>query len=350
MIPLIDIYTVPPKPIAYTDFTAIYVTVYASDMERHLLRKRELSRIYLQHKRRRPTDADPERWQQACDMEIAYHIFTDHDQQFIDNSQLLRHIISKHDCPDGYLYAEQFYEQLADATAADDEDNVLGVNSVIETDDDEGHTQETTPAPEDMEALIGEAQRQLAESLDEMGLATDTARAYVQQKEAKKYSLAGLLEASINKHLHISRQKGYQRPPRRETRGLLLKGTKVTKQVPKLVIYVDRSGSFDAIKTAQATQKLLEITAKYRARLTTDVYWFNDTVQSQDPLVGSGDTNYRAVCQHIQEASPEMVVVITDDDTCGEMPPLTTDVIVYPVGCESTQFAKAINCQEVRFL
>ena len=80
------------------------------------------------------------------------------------------------------------------------------------------------------------------------------------------------------------------------------------------MVYVDRSGSFDASKTALAEKTLKDILQVYRANVDRDVLYFSDRVFKYDSRDIGGGTSYESVWDSIVKDPAEVAVVITDSD------------------------------------
>jgi len=165
--------------------------------------------------------------------------------------------------------------------------------------------------------------------------------------DARKFTLYGAIEAELGACYVVSRKKSFRRPARRENPDFVQKGVAKNRSRPHIVVYCDRSASFDTAKTQEATEKIAHICQKYRANIKVDVLYFNDIILDGDPLMGMGNTNYRAVRDSIAAINPEIAIVITDDDKCEPLASVNSRVLVVPVGTNRTFFATRIGGKDV---
>lgn len=343
------------SPLAFTDYLKIYITKDVDNNEKRVLRKHEKAHIYLQHRKRRKNyeekfgKVDAKVWNIADDIEIALHIYDDHDVKIINMPRSpLNGGITKTNLPERLptdcKYAEQIYEWLLE----NPQPRLVSFDG--DTNDFESVHIETSDELIDVESLIKNAASQIIgdEIKENERIKTQQNHKQVKEKlKQKKQSLSSVIARKIKNNYAISKKKSYRRPERRENKDFIKKGVVITRTVPKITIYCDRSGSFNESKTSQATQGLKEITAKYRADVAIDTLYFNNDVLDVDPVHGNGGTNYSAVRDNIELNNPEIAIVITDNDYCCELEPVKSDIIVIPVGCQTTNFAVMLGAVEV---
>jgi predicted metal-dependent peptidase len=334
--------------IAYTDFSAIYLSQFLYGEELSTARKHELSHIWLQHQirlqnlKKRLENVDLRIWNIAADLEIAKYIYSDEDNHNITKPRSFLHggINTAKVKEFAGEYAEDFYEELLSKkqdnySSFDGEGNIFN-----DTDGDDGEVSLPDIVKEAINKAIQDEenvhQRKISEQLQEA----------IHNFKPPKPSLASEIDSLFGRN-KIVRKKSYRRPSRRESQ-FLLAGRASVKKSAKVTIYVDRSGSFDESKTEFATNKLSEMLRKYRSKIDKDVIYFNDTLMNDDPLKGLGGTNYKAVYDDIVRNNAELSIVITDNDSCEDtVKPTTQKVIVVPVGCASTLFAQKIRAKEI---
>lgn len=343
--------------VAYTDFSAIYLSnsLFGKDLE--TAKKHELSHIWLQHQSRlselkkNTKDVDHLIWNIAADLEIAKHIYDQQDEATIASpfSMLKGGIRKKHVADYKSEYAEGFYEELM--KQSDEIKEMLksmdAAGNKMEEEQEgeqEGESQQQKP----VEEVVKEAQQKNAEEKEKAENRKRIKQVHesIKSFKAPKPSLASEIDSVFGRN-KITRVKSYRRPSRVESE-FLQKGRVSKKKAARFALYVDRSGSFDNGKTMEATRKIAEIVTKYRGKIEKDVFYFNNNLLTVDPMVGSGGTNYQAVVDDIIRNQAELSIIITDDDYCHiefdkkRLP----KVLVVPVGCSSTVIAKVIGAYE----
>lgn len=331
--------------IGYTDFRFVYLSWSLSGDEYDTAFIHEAGHIWLQHqyrgKKLQASDGnqfDVQCWLLATDMEIARHLYTPDDERIITRprSALNGGITSEHTSKYPHcVYAEDYYAELK---------KEKDTKPKCTCHQEEGETQDEEP--QTVDSLIEQAKKEVSEMQNKKQL-----------KQAQKKSDSfrppkPSLASEIDRHLgrtKVIRASSYKRPPRRESSDFIKKGVASTLQTPRMTLYVDRSGSFDATKTATATNLIEKILLKYRGRINHDVIYFNDTLLAKDPLNGSGGTNYNAVIDNIIRDRARLSIIITDDDSYTRPDGLAKipATIVIPVGTKRTNIARVLNLQEL---
>lgn len=344
-----------PAP-GYTNYTKVFVSRSLSKPEQDTILKHELAHIYLQHNSRlrdllvEEGEVDLLRWNRACDLEIAKHIYDDHDEAVLTSPInylgsvgviLKRHTEQWPDCE----FAEQYYRALSEESTLFSHDGDVNqeLADLLESlDEAPGGVQKAVGE------LVEEAKERIADHLAQEKAAVEAEKAL---HTPPKPSLA----SAIDRHLgraKIDMIKTYRVPNRRSLESDFIKRGRTPKEkTAKVTVYVDRSGSFDATKTAASEEALKTILRKYRARIDCDVLYFNNSVLTKDPKYGQGGTNYLAVWSNILRDRAEVSVVITDSDPCEPLPvdprekPPT--VVVVHIGGGSSQFGRAAKATVV---
>jgi predicted metal-dependent peptidase len=289
----------------------------------------------------------------AFDLEIAKHVYTPEDNDLIRTPRSpLAGGITTADC-DKYpncVYAEEFYEELKREL-----DVVLERMSKQANDIVDALAKSTTEDNQtsDISIDISVEIEKTKQNVDQLKRAvTQQAAAQQAQKNVDEFrppkpTLASEIENTVR--FKLGRFKSYRRPPKLELNNdLLFRGTLLRRKAAKIIVYVDRSGSFSPDKTAQATTALNDLLRKYRGSVAGDCIFFNDGLMHVDPGAGGGGTNYQAVINDIATANPELAVVITDDDSANIIiPPRLGKVLVVRIGCAYTNLAAALTCAEV---
>lgn len=354
------------KPaIGYTDWSAVHISwlVPAGSDAYLTLHKHECGHIWLQHQLRTadmrkawPEPLDRRLWNIALDMEIAKHLYSDVDRAVIEapRSWLNGGITQKHceqypDCQ----YAEEYYAALLEKPLEDDGADSHDGDAMPEDGDGDGAGQSEPDAAKDREPMSGDQLRQLVDAaVDAAGELMAAHNEATATKEAKKYrprpTLASVLDHKLGRPA-LDRVASYRRPPRHEREGgIIRKGVVLKRTAPRVMIYVDRSGSFTPAKTAAAEDALKAILRKYRASVQADTWRFSDYVSSAE--CPSGGTNYAAVLEHIENHNPELAIVVTDDDHCPvglKLKDARKRIVVIPVGCSATNLARVIGATEI---
>jgi len=353
------------NPIVFTDYVNIYISKDATAREKKVLRKHAKAHIYLNHRIRYKAyerefgKVDRKTWCLAEDIEIALHIYNKEDEEvaLLPRSNIsggiYKHNLPK-DLPKELKYCEEIYKFLLTIIentskyesfeASYKTDLGLGLDIDVDVDEDL-----------DVEVLI----KKTIEELGREAVAEEKKNKREKNEEKsfeklkrRKQTLTSLLERKVKKNYALKRKNTYLRQSRRceggNEGGIIKKGVRITRKIPKVLVFVDRSGSFCTEKTEEATKNLDGVLKKFRLAIKKEVYFFNNKILEEDPLVGAGGTNYKAVRNLIANSGAEIAVVITDDDMCEDLEKVTTDVIVIPIGCNETFFAKKILAEEVR--
>ena len=345
--------------IAYTDFSCIYLSWLLKGGELEVARAHELAHIWLQHQQRKTRFAeslesiDHYCWNIAADLEIAKYIYTDyHNSQITKPRSLLAGgITSEHVKPYKGEYAEEFYMELMEKKEEEEEKgNSFDADGNQWGEEEEGGDEKSSSSSPaiDVSDVVEQAIKNAVEQAAKEVKAQQTIQLHkvVEDFKPPKPSLASEIDKAVGRN-KLVRISSYKRPNRRES-DFLLKGKVSKRKAAKITLYVDRSGSFDATKTMAATSKVSEVMRKYRGKIDRDVIYFNNTLLTIDPINGGGGTNYRAVADDIRRNSSDLSIVITDDDGCESLDfKVKTKVLVIPVGCTTTNFAKEIGAVEV---
>jgi len=348
-----------PAP-AYTDFRRIFISRSLSGHQMDVMRKHARCHIWLQHNVRKPQNANSEMWELACDAEIALNIYTDEDDYIINRprsliaSAITRQNLPK-DLPKELIFAEEIYDWLAAQPEAKQLQFPKSQDGQANSYDDSGDEKnDENLKPDDILDLISKTKNFL-ENLDkeksqkaQSAASRQTMEEFKESRaEQRKFTLYGAIEAELTACYVVSRKKSFRRPSRRENPDFIQKGVAKTRSRPHIIVYCDRSASFDEKKTREATEKISDICRKYRANIKVDVLYFNEQILSEDPPCGEGNTNYKAVRDNIFSNNPEIAIVITDDDNCEELSPVTSKVLVVPIGTKRTFFATRIGGKDV---
>jgi predicted metal-dependent peptidase len=358
-IPIIDFDGNKPS-VGYTDFTSVYISreVVRVD-ERETLLLHELSHIWLRHRSRGSAKCLKQKsingiwnnklWNIACDLEIAYHIYTDKDDDMITRPRSsLSGAIRKIHCEDftGAKYAEEFYDLLLEKKEAEKLYVSIDSDGNLEITDENRNT----PNIPNIEELVEEVKKKINEQISQIKYERSKQQAQysVNNFTLPKPSLSSIMDRYFGRSV-IGRVKTYRRPNRRaDSTNLILKGISSIPKTPKLTIYVDRSGSFSLEKTKDSIDYINKLLLKYRGRVRSDVLYFNNTLLVNDPMCGAGGTNYQSVIDNIYKDRSELSIIITDDDSAYgvSVPKNFPKCIVIPIGCTTTHIAKIIGATE----
>lgn len=331
--------------IGYTDFTAIYIRSSVHGNERGLVRKHELSHIWLQHNLRgidfekHHKNVDHYLLNVAMDLEIAKHLYDNDDLGVIERprSSLMGAITQKH-CEKypSCMYFEEYYLELEKQ-----KNNLL---KSFDAKHNKFSKSKKSDKKRSKESIVSQAVEK-AKKLKK--------HQTVQKIQGKldqyriKPSLASEIDAVAGRQ-KIVRIDSYRRPSRNESLDFFKKGRISKRKTPKITIYVDRSGSFDSSKTAKATETLKKILSKYRGQVRADALYFNDNLTESDPKIGNGGTNHQIVVDEIVKSNSELSIIITDDDDgLHTIPNKLPKTIIIPVGCNRTAIADKLGIIEV---
>jgi len=327
------------KPaIAYTDFTAIYISRSLTGSQLETAIKHEKGHIWLNHNNRFKAIKDINFMLAniAADLEIAYHLYDQDDLDAIEAPRsLLKGGISKKHCEEypSCKYMEEFYQEL------------LKKKNKLKSHD--GHANKDKDDKEDKgkdktaEQLVEDAKKEIQKQKNKT-----KAKKLLEHFNPPKPSLASELMATFGRN-KIKHVRSYRNPDEFEESDFFIKGWVVQKRKPKLNIFVDRSGSFCPDKTAKATSVLDKCLKKFRGKINKDVFYFNNGILLKDPMRGDGGTNYEAVIDIIKKDKAEMSIIITDDDYCACKSEKIDKTIVIPIGCSKTKIANVFGLTEV---
>jgi len=339
----------------YTDFRCVYISSDLGGRDRDIIIKHELAHIYLQHNSRRlafestkDKPLDGRKWNIAIDLEIAYHIYSEEDNAYLRSpfsalSQYRPYV--KDDCNSypNCMYAEQFYDLIPDqARNSHDGDFNIDLSSLEELAE---KLKELGLEEVDLEVIVKEAKEEI-----ESHLSSIHAQQFADQEAVAlpRPSLASALDAHLGRS-KVTPERSYRRLPRRESEeGFIRPGRLLKVKAPKVTVYVDRSGSFCAEKTAKAQDALREVLQKYRTQIECDILYFNDGIMNVDPIYGGGGTNYGVVWKQICLDRAEVAVVITDSDPCLNLERADVNVVVIHIGEGSSSFGAATNATVFR--
>jgi len=336
------------NPIAYTDFTAIYLSSYLIGKDLEIARRHELSHIWLQHNTRGGAikksygKVNIKILNIAMDMEIAKHIYTVEDEEaFSLPRSLLRDGITKKHCMEfpKCIYMEDFYAELIKNQKKILENIILdvGINELVQAENKINSSE-----------IIDNAKNELKK--DKRKFERDKNLQSLQSR-IKQFKVKPSLGSEIDRYLGRYARTvthSYSRPNRRDSE-FIQKGYAVKLRSPRLVVYLDRSGSFDNSKTLSANRELTRLLVKYRGRIKRDILYFNDYLLEVDPINGSGGTNYQVVVDDLVKQRASLAVIITDNDSADGLIMNTKipKTLVVCIGCDSSDIARKLNCQEL---
>ena len=360
------------KPIAFTDYVNIYISKDATASEKTVLRKHTKAHIYLKHRARLKAyerefgKVEKEAWCIAEDIEIALHIYNKKDEEvaLLPRSNISGGIYKHNlpvELPKELKYCEEIYEFLAKKKKDKKEvavkknnsfDASYNADSDLDVDIDlDADTDTDLELDEIIKKAIEEIEKEEEEEKNKIKIKKNEEEAF-ETLNRRKQTLSSLLERKVKENYARKRKNTYLRQSRRcegaYEGAIIKKGVRIKRKIPKVLVFVDRSGSFCNKKTDEATKNLDGVLKKFRLAIKKEVYFFNSEILEEDPLVGSGGTNYKAVRNFIANSGAEIAVVITDDDMCDNLEKVSTEVIVIPTGCNETSFAKKILAEEVR--
>lgn len=334
-----------PAP-AYTDFVKIYIDEALSNAEENVAIRHEQAHIWCEHNLRSRKDRDHGIWQVACELEIARNIYTPEDIAVISrprsrlNGGYLPSSIDT--LPDDLLLAEEIYEWLkSNPDKLPQQQTLCGCAC---SGDKYSEGQES----KDVESLVGDAK----DAIDKKSAQRQTQEKLGAKLDSIKYkqpSLADELDALLRHR--VVRERSYRRPSRRsQNDGIIEKGLYSSQKRPLVEVFVDRSGSFDAVKTATAEHVLKTVLAKYNIQIKHDVFFFGNNKLSSDDFSGGGNTPYHLIVEHIENTQPKIALVITDDDASEPVKiNAKTNIMCLPIGAHSTKFAAAVGGKDVSF-
>ena len=324
-------------PIAYTDFSAIYLSCSLRGDDYLVAKKHEKAHIWLQHQVRfnnMGPKTDKYLLNIAGDLEIAKHIYNNKDEIIINNIHSLIHSgITKKDCQKypNCNYMEEFYQELI-------KEKNKKIKNTLKSIDALGNIfkglKKKKLSQKNIKNIIAKAKKNIQK--ENRGVAITLAQQSIINFKFPKPTLASVMDSMFGRN-KIVRMNSYRRLPRRES-DFLKKGIITVPKLPRMTVFVDRSGSFDNSKTIIATEKLNQIIKKYRGKIRNDTLYFNDNLLIKDPQIGSGGTNYQCVIDFISRNLSELVIIITDNDqtTNLQFKKYEGAIIIIPVGCSYT--------------
>lgn len=326
--------------IAYTDFSAIYISHSLTGEDLFVARKHEKAHIWLQHQKRMENigkNIDRYLFNIAGDMEIALHIYDSNDEKVISNIHSLIHKgITKNDCIryPNCQYAEEFYEELL----KEKKEILDKLRSIDAKFNKNRKVKNGSLVKENIKSIVKQAinnARKESEQHQKRKSITEAQYA-INKFKPQKPTLASVIDSCFGRN-KIERVSSYRRPNRRES-DFLQKGEISKRKQPNMAIFVDRSGSFDSMKTSKATNILMGVIKKYRGKIKNDSFYFNDKLMQVDPCTGNGGTNYQCVIDFLKENPSELAIIITDDDQTNNMKffNYSGKTIIIPIGCNNT--------------
>jgi len=369
-----------PAP-GWTDYKNIHILDHLTGEDERIILTHESAHVWLKHDIRSKGLANKKLSTMAQELEIARCIYTDDETYHIKDSitdlagGMVRDSIPR--LPSKIVYLEDIYEWLvANVTEdeikrsgktccgrthepgeqnGDDHGDISDDNGNGDISDDNGNgdlssngeSNGTKPStgpsidpdsnrsPEVVKELLKAVKKQLA----------SIPKKIIYNYRPTKSFIATELEA-INAGARRKKQS-YARPSRR-TSDELSKGTKRKYTKPKVIIYLDRSGSFTPAKTAHAANIVKKLLKRYEATIESALLYFtNGQVTDKEPTY-IGDTPYGAVVASINLLNPALAIVVTDDDEMDTSQALNVKTIVIPVCQAQTKFAKQYNLKEER--
>lgn len=131
-------------------------------------------------------------------------------------------------------------------------------------------------------------------------------------------SLDKLVKTQTARH----RESTWRRPSKTVVPGsdVLRKGRRgvESKTIPLIAVFYDRSGSWDAEKTAVGDKAISMLTQNYEKRglIKLQLFFFADTVSSNlyDPNLGGGTSANQLILDKIAQIRATNVIIITDSD------------------------------------
>jgi len=340
--------------VAYTDFSAIYLSKFLRGDDYEVARIHELSHIWLQHQIRseifkeKNKNINHEVLNIALDCEIAIHIYTDEEDAVINKprTMLVGGIDKKFTAKLKSKHAEEIYfELLKNKTNAKNFDK-----HIFKDNGKRGKSEKK----KNIKDIISKAKQEAKKENDKLKKqkTEKILKKQISDFKPPKPSLSSEIDSVFGRN-KIRRERSYRRPSRTEhNNDLIYKGMISKKKIPKLTVYVDRSGSFCSDKTVQSTSNLKKIIQKYRGKIKQDAIYFNNVLFSIDTGVGSGGTNYNAVIRHIADNNSELSVIITDNDGAKREDNVAKKIelkkiIIIPIGCARTDLSQKYNIKEV---
>ena len=327
-----------------TDFVRIYIASELNKAEYRTVLRHEQAHIWSFHKKRAPENVRHDLWNIACDMEIARVIY---DKEDIDNIKSPRSRIrggilpdSIEGLPNEIIMAEEIYEWLIGNKSEEKEPQ-----NMCATDSSESEINDDIKITKsEINSLAEEARNKLDKDEEENKSKIAAYEAYSLIKN-RPPTLTNEIDATLRSR--VQHEHSYRRPSRRhEGSNIVMPGAISIPRPPLVEIFVDRSGSFNPEKTAQAELNLKLILRKYGVSIKSDVWFFGNGKLLNEDYGGGGDTPYHLIYEHINLTFPKLAIIITDDDPVHESVSFIdkrTKILCIPIGCKSTLLAKAIG-------
>lgn len=329
-----------------TDFVRIYIASELNKPEYRTTLRHEQAHVWAGHNRRRPKKVNSKLWTIACEMEIARTIYDAEDVANINapRSRLAGGFLADtlEGLPTEAFLAEDIYAWLLKQPEKDlpEANCMCSCNGESNAEND---LDNNANPPSD----IFSARKKLDENeiVEKSQIAAIAAYKAIHNRPP---SLTEAVDSALR--IRIERERSYRRPARRHDHAIILSGKASTPRPPLVEIFVDRSGSFSADKTAQAELNLTKLLTRYGASIKSDVWYFgNGKLIATDPG-GGGDTPYHLISQHLTISTPKLAIIITDDDPVDSSVTNTlgVNVICVPIGCASTKLSLALRGKDVR--
>ena len=138
-------------------------------------------------------------------------------------------------------------------------------------------------------------------------------------KETPLSRFADSLNNFIKNEVATGRGKSWSRINKKYSgTGLIKAGTSrlASDKVPLINVYFDRSGSWNAQKSAKGAQAIATLN-KYvtRGQIKINLYYFSNNVHSiEQQALNEGGTNGQPILDHIEATKPDNVIILTDSD------------------------------------
>ena len=138
-------------------------------------------------------------------------------------------------------------------------------------------------------------------------------------KETPLSRFADSLNNFIKNEVATGRGKSWSRINKKYSgTGLIRAGTSrlASDKVPLINVYFDRSGSWNAQKSAKGAQAIATLN-KYvtRGQIKINLYYFSNNVHSiEQQALNEGGTNGQPILDHIEATKPDNVIILTDSD------------------------------------
>lgn len=329
-----------------TDFVRIFIADELNDREYRTTLRHEQAHVWSRHDCRRPSPVDVKVWSIACEMEIARTIYDaiDIDTITAPRSRLSGGYLpgSISALPDDLTLAEEIYTWLMEHP----EEHSEYVSCTCCTNPASEDASDNIESP----SKIVEGTRECLDEVEAKAVAKNQLTRSIEDIARRPPSLTEAIDAALR--VRVERERSYRRPSRRHEKNDLLPAGHISTPRPPLVeIFVDRSGSFSAEKTAEAEQALSALLSRYRATIRQDVWFFGNGRLSSADIPGGGNTPYDLVANHIHSSLPRVAIVVTDDDSVDGLTipsmPKNVSILCIPIGCSRTNLAVALGGVDV---